>query len=144
MGFFDSLFGNGGRGLTLDDAELGTFKSIAAKDDKVIWKGVCRFLGQDINLQMSGDKERLNEVEKKSLADMLKDEPAIETQIDQGLKEEYENADKEYSTWSHHFNCVAISTSNPEIEISFEEKDSNYLFNVHFLNNRLSGVSVDS
>ena len=144
MGFFDSLFGNGGRGLTLEDAELGSFKSIVGKGDKIIWSGNIKFLDQEIELLMSGDRTSLNTSEKKSLADILENESNVESQIDHGLSEEYESADKEYSKWRTHFNCVSISTSNPELAISFEEKESLYHFNVHFIGSKLNGISIDS
>jgi len=142
MGFFDSLFGNGGRGLTLEDMELGSFQSIAAKDEKVVWEGSVNFLGQDVSLVMSGDETNLNEAEKKSLDEIIKNEADIESQIDQGLAEAFDNADKEYSKWRDHFNFISIST-NHGIEITFEEKESRYLFDVHFEDNKFGGLSIN-
>jgi hypothetical protein len=60
------------------------------------------------------------------------------------LKFEFENADKSYSTWAGHFDCIAISILNNEPSISFEEKETQYHFNVIFEGDIAVGVAIDS
>ena len=143
MGFLKNLFGSS-KQSTLEDNELGTFKLLVSKADRVIWEGSVRFLNEDIKLFIAGDKDQLSVTEKQALLELLKDEAAIEVEVNEALKEAYENADKEYSNWRNHFRCISISTSGNEIEITFEENDSLYHFNVSFLNNKQTGVSIDS
>jgi hypothetical protein len=142
MGFLSSLFGNSKK-KALQDDELGSFTALSHTRDRTIWQGQVKFLNTIVSLFISGNSDQLNASQKAALFDLLKNEIAIEQEIDEALRTEFEEADKEYSKWQNHFNFISISTLNNEISTTFEEKGSLYHFNVFLLNGKQAGVSID-
>ena len=143
MGFLTSLFGSSKK-ESFQDSDLGNFTELNRRGDIITWKGQIRILNETVSLFMSGNSDQLNASEKAALSDIFKNETTIESEIDGALRTQYEEADKKYSKWQEHFNCIALSTMNNEISITFEEKESLYQFNVFFLNGKADGVSIDS
>jgi hypothetical protein len=147
MGFLKSLFGIGSSGhekLTLQDHDLGTFRALNNSENRMIWSGSVDFLGEKVSLFIAGEKDKLDHSQKESIMNVLRNEEKIEPEVDKSLKEQYDNADKEYINWKSHFKCISISSSEHDINITLEEKDSFYHFNVHFIDNKAVDVSIDS
>ncbi|MDB5276151.1 MAG: hypothetical protein JWR61_1106 [Ferruginibacter sp.] len=143
MGLLTGLFGSSKKGL-LHDGELGDFTELTHHGDVMTWKGQTKVFNETISLYMSGNSDRLNSSEKTKLLNTLKNEAVIEPQINEVLRIQYEQGDKEYSNWQTHFNCITMSTMNNEVSITFEEKESLYHFNVFLLNSKVVGASIDS
>jgi len=144
MGFLKSLFGSSSNNLGLHDEELGELKSLRVKGSDVTWSGETKFLDQTVSIYIHGSPEKLNDTERAKILEILSNQTVIEKEINIALKDQYENAEKDYSNWSDHFNCISVTASGKEIEITFEEKESLYHFNVFFLDNKGTGVSIDS
>jgi hypothetical protein len=138
MGFLNNLFGNREK-TTFQDAELGSFTAL----NETIWQGKVEFLNEIVSLFISGNSDQLNTSEKTAVLDILRNEIAVEQEIDEALRTQYEEGDKEYSKWRNHFNLISMSTINNEISITFVEKESLYHFNVFFSNRKPAGVSID-
>jgi hypothetical protein len=144
MGFLTKLFGDSKR-ASLKDTDLGDFTELSHNGDKFIWKGQVEIFNETISLYMSGNSSYLEMVEKTILFDILKNEATVESEANKALLEQYEEANKHYSSWQVHFNCIRISTiGGGEISITFEEKESRYHFNVFFLDCKTTGVLIDS
>lgn len=146
MSFLKNLFGLGDsrERLTLRDADLGTFTGLNSPGNRIIWKGLAQFMNVDVTLFIPGEKDKLDDSQKASVLAILSDEKSIEAEVDQSLKEQYDNADKEYSNWRTHFKCISISSSEHDVTITMEEKESFYQFNIQFVGSKATGVSIDS
>jgi hypothetical protein len=147
MGFLKNLFGIGSNShekLSLQDNDLGTFTALNSSENRIIWNGSVEFMVEKVSLFIHGENDKLDDSQKESVMKILKDEPKIELEVDRSLKEQYDNADKEYSNWKVHFKCISISTLENEINITMEEKDSFYHFNIQFKDNKAIDVSIDS
>jgi hypothetical protein len=144
MGFLNNLFGGNKKTSTFQDADLGDFTVLSRSGNNMVWRGQAKFLGENVSLFISGSSDQLDTLEKTSVLDMLKNEDSTELEIDEALKTQYEEAEKQYSTWRNHFNAISLSSLNNEITITFEEKESLYHFNVYLLNGKQAGVSIDT
>lgn len=147
MGFLKSLFGVGksnSEQLTLEDNEFGWFTAIHDSGDKIIWKGSIDFSGENIELFIHGSREALNAGQKNKITALLNNETVVAGAIDTALREQYDNADKEYTGLKEHFTYVSISSTDHDITITLEEKESFYQFNVQLINNQVADVSIDS
>ena len=147
MGFFKSLFGLGSSNkekLNLQDSDLGAFTALSTSGNRIIWHGAVDFMKEKVSLFIHGEKDKLDDSQKETLMTMLRNEKEIELEVDKSLREEYNNADKEYSIWNDHFKCISISCSEHDINITMEEKDSFYHFNIQFIDNKATGVAIDS
>ena len=143
MGFLTKLFGSNKK-ESLHDSDLGIFTKLNRIGEDIIWKGQAKIFDETISLYMSGNLTGLNPAEKEKLFDLLKNEAVVETEVNEALRAEYKEADKHYSGWRAHFNCITMSTMGDETSITFEEKDSLYHFNVFLLEGKTTGVSIDS
>lgn len=143
MGFLKKLFGSSNK-VTLQDADLGIFKELSHNQDRFIWGGSIKIFDETISLFIAGDSNYLNSQEKIMLFDILKNEVTVEQEINEALRAEYEEADKQYLNWRSHFNCITMSTMGDQISITFEEKKSLHQFNVFLVNGKSTGVSIDS
>src|SRR5688572_19633669 len=146
MGFIKSFFGIGNSGnekLALQDNDLGTFTALNNQGNRIIWKGWVEFMGEKVSLFIQGETEKLDDSQKASVMAILKNKEKIEFEIDKALKEQYDNADKEYLNWKTHFKCISISSLENEINVTMEEKDSFYHFNIQFKDNEAVDVSID-
>jgi hypothetical protein len=144
MGLLNNLFGSNKKTSTFQDADLGDLTILSHSGNNMVWRGHVKFLNENVSLFISGSSDQLHALEKKSVFGILKNEASMELEIDEALRTQYEEADKQYSKWRNHFNLISISTLNNEISISFEEKESLYHFNVYFLNGKQAGVSIDA
>ena len=145
MGFIKSLFGIGDSSnekLSLQDHELGTFTGLS--NNRIIWKGTINFLGENISLFIHGDKEQLDNSEKTAIMEFLRNEKTIEAGMESSLKEQYDNANKEYLHWKDHFTCLSIETSAHDIIVTMEEKESYHHFNIRFINNKATDITIDT
>ena len=147
MDSLKSLFGIGSSShekLTLQDNDLGTFTALNNSESRIIWNGSADFMGEKVSLIIHGEKDKLDDSQKESVMTILRTEKTIELEIDRSLKEQYDNANKEYSNWKALFKCISISSSEHDINITMEEKDSFYNFNIQFKDNKAIDVSIDS
>lgn len=144
MGFLNKLFGSNKKS-TLQDSDLGTFNELSHNGDKIIWRGQIKIFNEIIDLYMSGNSMYLDTNEKNSLFDVLKHENPVESEVNGALQEQYKEADKHYSDWRTHFNCITLSTiGGDQVSITFEEKESLYHFNVFLANCKATEVFIDS
>ena len=113
MGFLKNLLGtgSGGEKLSLQDNDLGTFSALNSSPNRIIWSGLVDFMGERVSLFIAGEKDKLDVSQKEAVMNMLQKEQEIEVEVDRSLKEQYDNADKEYSNWKAHFKCISISSS---------------------------------
>jgi hypothetical protein len=142
MGFFNKLFDS--KNQELYDGQLGVFKKISKNGSLVIWEGTAQFLNEAVSIFLNGTETDIDESQKKELLNILKYSSMYSEKCNEILKVEFENADKSYSTWAGHFDCIAISILNNEPSISFEEKETQYHFNVIFEGDIAVGVAIDS
>ncbi|MDN3659499.1 hypothetical protein QWZ08_27890 [Ferruginibacter paludis] len=143
MGFLKNLFG-ANKKESLNDSDIGNFKKLTNNGDVIVWTGQTKIFNETVSLYISGNYDQLNPKEKENLLDTLKKEKAIEPEIEDALRMQYEDADKQYSSWRNHFSCISLSAMNNKISITFEEKESYYHFNVFLVDNKVAGISVDS
>ena len=146
MGFLKSLFGIGSSShekLTLQDNDLGTFTALDSSGNRIIWNGTTDLMGEKGSLFIHGEKDKLDYSQKNAVISILKDVGKIETEINIALKEQYDNADKEFTNWKAHFKFISISSTEQDITITMEENDSFYHFNIYFKDNKANGVSID-
>src|SRR5689334_19826615 len=120
MGFLTKLFGSSKKG-SLQDSDVGNFTELNRNGEEIIWKGQAKIFGETISLYMSGNLTELNLAEKAKLFDVLKNEAIVEKEINEALRAQYEEADKHYSSWRAHFNCITMSTMGHETSLTFEE-----------------------
>ncbi|RYY69985.1 MAG: hypothetical protein EOO13_08020 [Chitinophagaceae bacterium] len=147
MGFLKSLLGINSsthEKITLTDQDLGVFTALNNTANKIIWKGSADFLTGKIDLFLHGSKEALDPDQKDRMITLLENKVVVGSQVDKTLREQYENADKDYSSLEKHFSYISISAGSHEMNISLEERDSLYHFNVHLVNNEVMDVSIDS
>jgi hypothetical protein len=142
MGFLTRLFGSSKRG-SLQDSDFGDFTELNRRGEEIIWKGQVKIFDETISLYMSGNSSYLDLAEKAKLINVLKNEVVVEAEVNEALREQYEDADKHYSNWRTHFNCITMSTMGDETSITFEEKNSLHQFNVFLLDCKANGVSID-
>lgn len=143
MGFITRMFGSRKK-ASLKDPDLGDFNELNHSGEDIIWKGQVKIFDEIIDLYMSGNFSELKLTEKAKLFDVLKNEAVVDAEVNEALRAQYEEADKQYSSWRTHFNCITMSTMGDETSITFEEKNSLYHFNVFLLDCKANGVSIDS
>ncbi len=146
MGFFERLFGfrNSKPKLSIQDNYLGVFSALSNSKTRILWNGTTDFLGNKVSLNIYGDDSKLDYSQKELVISILENQTQINQEIDKSLKEQYDNADKEYITWRDHFKVVSIASSEYDIYVIMEEIDSMYLFNILFKDNKAIDVTVDS
>ncbi|MBC7535123.1 MAG: hypothetical protein H7258_05465 [Ferruginibacter sp.] len=147
MGFIKSLFGVGSSSyekLRLHDNELGEFTGLNSSGNRIIWKGTAGFLGRKVSLFIHGEKEALDASQKKAVMEILRPENHIGMEVDSCLKAHYESAGKKYSSRKTHFTCISITSSELDITITMEEKESFHNFNIRFINRKAVGLTIDS
>ena len=142
MGFLNKLFGN--KYQELHDEQLGVFRKLSNNGSIIIWTGTADFLNSAVTIFIAGTETQLDENEKIIMLDTLTNSFAYSNKCDDSLRIEFENAEKSYSTWADCFDCISISTINNEVKITFEEKETQYHFNVIFEDRKAVGVSIDS
>lgn len=143
MGIFGKLFGS--NKLITTDADFGAIESFSIKGERVGWQVNKRFLGAEIEILMEGTKEGINKPQKQILLNALNNETSIRTEAEIALKEEFDNAEIEFISIEKHFILKGISVNDEGFEMHFQEKEGRgYFFNVHFNNNKTTGVSIDS
>lgn len=147
MGFIKSLFGinsSGNEKIELHDPQLGTFSALINDESRFIWKGTTNFLNDTVILFINGDKKQLDSSEKNAVQDILNNEKTVESEITRSLKEQFENADKDFVNWEAHFRCVSISSAAGDINISMEEDETYDTFNIRFIGTKATDVNIDS
>ncbi|TJY38033.1 hypothetical protein [Pontimicrobium aquaticum] len=145
MSFFKKLFGRGHTKLQIVDSDLGQFNSDYIKGSDVIWIGNTKLFGKSIELLMEGNQERISQVQKKIVLSALSDEDNLKSESSIAIKEEYKNAEMDFSSLEDLLEVKAITTNDNGFELSFEQKENPFFyFNVFFENNKQTGVSIDS
>lgn len=93
---------------------------------------------------MAGNKEGVSENQKRILLDVLNSETEIKSEAEKALKEQFENAEMNYVSIEKHFELKGISVKEDGFEMAFQEKEGqNHFFNIHFIDNKQVGVSID-
>ncbi len=142
MGLFEKLFGS--KKLTFTDADLGNLESLKIRGNKVDWQMKKKFFATEIKIFIGGTKEGIEENQKQLLLKALENETTIISEAAIALREEYANAEIDFESIAKHFDVSSISIYDQGFELAFQEKkDPYYYFNVHFVNNRQVGVSID-
>ncbi len=142
MGLFGKLFGKSK--LKTIDSDFGAIESFSTNGEKVGWQVNRKFLGFDIEILIEGTKDGISSVQKEILLNALNNEHDIKSESELALKEQYANAEMEFSSIEAHFALKGISVRNDGFEMTFQETEGQYyFFNVHFENNKQVGVSID-
>lgn len=147
MSFLKNIFGRGSAGRekpVIEDDTLGTFNQLTGSGNNVTWKGIVHLMGATIAVYIHGEKDKLDEPQKKALTAMLANEANIEAEVDKALQGQYNNAGMEYVNWQTHFKCISITTAADGINVTMEQMNSFYHFNVFFEGNKAIDVSIDS
>ncbi len=142
MGLFGNLFKQ--KRLTTTDEDFGELESFSTKGNRVGWLIELTYLGDDIEIIIDGDKDRLNESQKAILIKALLNERDILSESTIALREQYSNADMAFESIETHFHVKGLFVRNYGFEITFQQKEEpEYFFHVHFENNKQVGVSID-
>lgn len=142
MGLFKNLFGN--KKLKMNDSDFGEIESFSIKGSDVGWQFKKRFLNSNIEILIGGDKEGISNNQKRILLDALNNETEIKSESEKALKEQFENAEMDFVSIEKHFELKGISVMEDGLEMAFQEKEGqNYFFNIHFMDNKQVGVSID-
>lgn len=142
MGLFGNLFGS--KKLKTTDFDFGKIESFNIKGNDVGWQINKRFLNSDIEILIAGDKDGINEIQRKILLNALNNESVIKSETETALKEQYKNAEIKFDSVEKHFDLKGISVRDEGFEMTFQQKNEPfYFFNVHFENNKQVGVSID-
>jgi hypothetical protein len=143
MGIFGKLFGS--EKLKVNDSDFGELESFFMKGNRVGWSIKKRFLGKNIEISVFGDKNGISEAQRTIILNALNNEMQIKSESEKALKQEFENAERDFISIDEHFNFEGMSVYDNRFEISFQENSGRYyFFNVHFENNKQVGVSIDS
>jgi hypothetical protein len=142
MGIFSRLFGS--KKLKTIDSNFGENNSFSMIGNDVEWQVNKRFLDSDIEILIGGNKDGISENQKRILLSALNNETEIKIESEQALKEQFENADMKFISIGKHFELKGISVRDQGFEMAFQEiEGQNYFFNVHFEDNKQTGVSID-
>lgn len=143
MGIFSKLFGS--KKLIINDPNFGKIQSINKRGKELIWQTHIKFLDTNIEVLFSGNKDGINPKQKQIVLSALKNEKEIYQQANLTLKAAYEDASMKYETLAKHFEINALSVNDLGFDLSFQQlNDPYYYFNVHYLNNKADGFSIDS
>ena len=142
MGIFGNLFGS--KKLKITDSDFGEIESFSTRGNDVGWQVNKRFLGSDIEILIAGNSDGISKNQKLILLNVLNNETEIKSESEKALKEQFENAEMEFVSIEKHFELKGISLRDEGFEMAFQEKQGqNNFFNVHFVNNKQVGVSID-
>ncbi|MEM6685573.1 MAG: hypothetical protein AAF617_07220 [Bacteroidota bacterium] len=142
MGLFGKLFGR--KKLKTTDADFGEIESFSTRGNDVGWQINHTFLGVAIEILIAGDANGIASHQKQILLNALQHEADIKSETEAALKEQYGNADMEFTSLEKLFDLRGISVRDEGFEMAFQQKESpNYFFCVHFEDNKQVGVSID-
>ena len=141
MKFLTHLFT--GDSITLDEPDLGPLKSLVIRDEIVHWMGKATLFNQEVEIFITGNKKEADPEDKKQVLYLLHHQAEVEEQCNIALADLYANAGRGYTAWKRHFNCTAISIYDGEAQVTFEEAETMSDFNVHFIDAKLTGTSID-
>lgn len=142
MGFFSKLFGS--KKLKTTDPDFGEIESFSKRGNDVGWQINHTFLGFPVEILIAGDANGIASHQKQILRSALAQETNIKTEATNALKEQYDNAEMEFTSLKKLFILRGISVRDEGFEMAFQEKEApNYFFNVHFENNKQVGVAID-
>ena len=143
MGIFGNLFGS--KKLRITDPNFGEIESFSTRGNDVGWQINKRFMNSDIEILIAGNKDGISEHQKQTLLNALNNETEIKSESVEALKDQFDNADMVFVSIDEHFELKGISVTDEGFEMSYQEREGqNYFFNVHFVNNKQVGVSIDS
>lgn len=129
--------------LVLNDEQFGQMQGMRDVNSTIHWSAPTTFMGKSIQLTIKGTEHELDVQQKQLIINALKNEDVLKIQSEIGLKEQYENAGMKFKSLNEHFELEFITSDNNELTISFLEKKSCYIFNVHFEENTYVAVSID-
>lgn len=142
MGILEKLFGS--KKLKTTDSDFGEIESFSIKGQEVGWQVKTRYMDNDIEILIAGNKDGIFENQKLIILNALNNELEIKSESTKALQEQFENAEMEFVSIEKHFDLKGISVYDDGFEIAFQEKaGQNYFFNVYFENNKQVGVSID-
>lgn len=142
MGIFGKLFGS--KKLKSTDSDFGEIESFSTNGNRIGWQVNRKYLDSEIEILIEGNKDGIEESQKRILLNALNNEAEIKSESEKALKEQFENAEMEFIALEKHFELKGISVRNSGFEMAFLEKEKKrYFFNVQFENNKQVGVSID-
>jgi len=142
MGILTKLFKI--KKLYTTDQDFGEIESFSTNGNRVGWQIKRKFLGENIEILIEGNKDGIAENQKLIILNALNNEAEIKSEAKEALKEQYQNAELEFLSLEKHFILRGISVRDDGYEMAFQEIDGrNYFFNIHFENNKQVGVSID-
>jgi hypothetical protein len=141
MGLLGKLFGR--KKFKTTDPDFGEIESFSTNGNEVGWQIDHTFLGNAIEILIAGDANGIHQNQKQILMNALQHETDIKTEAEDALKEQYGNADMEFTSIEKLFDLRGISVRDEGFEMAFQQKDDpNYFFNVHFEDNKQVGVAI--
>jgi hypothetical protein len=142
MGIFNKLFGS--KKLKTNDSDFGEIESFSTNGNRIGWQINRKYLDSDIEILIEGNKDGIDESQKRILLNALNNEKEIKSESEKALKVQFENAEMEFIALEKHFELKGISVRNGGFEMAYLEKEKKrYFFNVQFENNKQVGVSID-
>ena len=130
--------------LKTTDSDFGEIESFSTNGNRIGWQVNRKYLDSDIEILIEGNKDGIDESQKRILLNALNNEAEIKSESEKALKEQFENAEMEFIALEKHFELKGISVRNGGFEMAFLEKEKKrYFFNVQFENNKQVGVSID-
>ncbi len=142
MGIFNKLFGS--KKLKTNDSDFGEIESFSTNGNRIGWQINRKYLDSEIEILIEGNKDGIDESQKRILLNALNNEKEIKSESEKALKVQFENAEMEFIALEKHFELKGISVRNGGFEMAYLEKEKKrYFFNVQFENNKQVGVSID-
>jgi len=142
MGIFNKLFGS--KKLKINDPDFGEIESFSTNGNRIGWQINRKYLDSEIEILIEGNKDGIDESQKRILLNALNNEKEIKSESEKALKEQFENAEMEFIALEKHFELKGISVRNGGFEMAYLEKEKKrYFFTVQFENNKQVGVLID-
>lgn len=142
MKILNKLFGS--KKLQTIDSDFGEIQSFSTNGNRIGWQINRKYLDFEIEILIEGNKDGIDESQKRILLNALNNEKEIKSESEKALKEQFENAEMKFIALEKHFELKGISVRNGGFEMAYLEKEKKrYFFNVKFENNKQVGVSID-
>ena len=117
MGFLKKLFGSHHTSLELIDSDLGKFDSDFVKGIEVSWIGGSKLFGNSIELLMDGSPEKLSLNQKQIVINALANEELLKSESTVAIRNEYENAEMEFTSLDEQFEVKAFTSNENGLQI---------------------------
>jgi hypothetical protein len=109
--------------ICVEDEELGFLKAETSllETSSVKWKKRIDFMGSDLNLVVSGTRDRLNKAERKIIVNALKDIKFLEKQVLEVIKGLCNKHNVTFDKREEYFMCSRIYVDKADPYISIED-----------------------